>query len=112
MAAPIVGVDVGGTTTRAVRFDGDLVAVATVAAPTPRGAAAIVEQVTRLVNAVDGAPSAVAVGMPGRGKPRPYGTVPVTPRLPMMFAFRGPPAAPWPRAPTPGKGRRNPCWRR
>jgi glucokinase len=66
VAAPIVGVDVGGTTTRAVRFNGDLVEMAAVAAPTPRGAGAIVEQVARLVAAVDGAPSAVAVGMPGR----------------------------------------------
>ena len=64
--APVVGVDVGGTTTRAVRFDGDLVAVAAVAAPTPRGAAAIVEHVASLVRRVDGAPSAVAIGMPGR----------------------------------------------
>ncbi len=66
MTAPIVGVDVGGTTTRAVRFDGDLVAVAAVAAPTPRGAAAIVERIVQLVGDVDGAPAAVAVGMPGR----------------------------------------------
>jgi predicted NBD/HSP70 family sugar kinase len=62
----LIGVDVGGTTIRAVRFDGDLVAMAAVSAPTPRGAAAIVERIVQLVGDVDGAPSAVAVGMPGR----------------------------------------------
>jgi predicted NBD/HSP70 family sugar kinase len=66
MTASIVGVDVGGTTTRAVGFDGDLVAVGAVAAPTPRGVTAIVAQVTRLVGDIHGAPTAVAVGMPGR----------------------------------------------
>ena len=54
MSAPVVGVDVGGTTTRAVRFDGDLVAVAAVAAPTREASPAIVDEVARLVRAVAG----------------------------------------------------------
>ena len=74
MATSIVGVDVGGTSIRAVRFDGDhplhLSPAASVSLPTPRGAAAIAAVVSSAVLAtVDGAggdPVAVALGMPGR----------------------------------------------
>jgi glucokinase len=68
MANPIVGVDVGGTSIRAVRFDGDLTPAASVIAPTPRGAAAIAAAIASAVTeASDGGdPAAVALGIPGR----------------------------------------------
>jgi glucokinase len=63
-----VGVDVGGTTTTAVRFAPGEHAVAAVAtAPTPQGAQAIVHVVGRLVaDVADGAAEPIGVGMPGR----------------------------------------------
>ncbi len=64
-----VGVDVGGTTTTAVRFEAGAHAVAAVAAaPTPQGADAIVDIVGRLVaDVADGAAAEpIGVGMPGR----------------------------------------------
>ncbi len=66
--AVVVGVDVGGTTTRAVAFDGDLHPTAWQQAATPGGAPAVAARVSELVLAVaDGAPRAlVAVGVPGR----------------------------------------------
>ena len=74
MATSIVGVDVGGTSIRAVRFDGDrppdLTPAASVSLPTPRGAAAIAAAVSSAVlSTIDGTggdPVAVALGMPGR----------------------------------------------
>jgi glucokinase len=74
VATSIVGVDVGGTSIRAVRFDDDrhphLTPAASVSLPTPRGAAAIAAAVSSAVLAtIDGAagdPVAVALGMPGR----------------------------------------------
>jgi glucokinase len=67
MDVDVVGVDVGGTSTRAVAFDGDLAAVRTRAAATPRGAAAIADTVAALVADVAGArPALVAAGLPGR----------------------------------------------
>jgi predicted NBD/HSP70 family sugar kinase len=66
VASTIVGVDVGGTSIRAVRFDGDLHPVATVVVATPRGADAIAEAVGHAVREAGGAPVGVAVGMPGR----------------------------------------------
>ena len=75
MEVDVVGVDVGGTTTRAVAFDGDLVTVGTRTAPTPRGAAAVADTVAALVAAVAGVGAAlVAVGVPGRVVPE-AGTV-------------------------------------
>lgn len=65
-----IGVDVGGTSTRAVAFDASFEALAIESAPTPRGAGAIAELVGALVAAVRraaGAPPAeFAVCMPGR----------------------------------------------
>jgi predicted NBD/HSP70 family sugar kinase len=69
VAGPIVGVDVGGTSTRAVSFDGSLAPVATAVADTPRGAVAIAELVTALVADVARAPSGIAIGVPGRVDP-------------------------------------------
>jgi predicted NBD/HSP70 family sugar kinase len=72
VAASIVGVDVGGTSIRAVRFDGDLdhTSAASVSLPTPRGAAAVAAAVSSAVistiEGTDGDPVAVALGMPGR----------------------------------------------
>jgi glucokinase len=67
-----VGVDVGGTTTRAVAFDGALTPVAIEAAPTRPGAASIARRVAELVGALDASldgarrSASVAVCMPGR----------------------------------------------
>jgi glucokinase len=66
VTASIVGVDVGGTSIRAVRFDGDLAPAATASAPTPRGAEAIAVAVAATVAATGGDPAAVALGVPGR----------------------------------------------
>jgi predicted NBD/HSP70 family sugar kinase len=70
VVASTVGVDVGGTTTRAVLFDDSLAAVATRSAPTPRGGDAVVDLVATLVeehaSGATGPPDAVAVGIPGR----------------------------------------------
>jgi glucokinase len=70
VVASTVGVDVGGTTTRAVLFDDSLAAVATRSAPTPRGGDAVVDLVATLVeehaSGATGLPDAVAVGIPGR----------------------------------------------
>ena len=62
----VVGVDVGGTSTRAVCFDADLRPMSTATGPTPRGAAEVADLVARLVGEVAVAPSAVAIGVPGR----------------------------------------------
>jgi predicted NBD/HSP70 family sugar kinase len=64
--APIVGVDVGGTSTRAVCFDADLRPVTTAVGATPRGAEDIAELVARLVGEAAARPSGVAIGVPGR----------------------------------------------
>lgn len=67
--APVahVGVDVGGTTTRAVAFDATFAPLAIESVPTPRGAEPIAGQVAALVGRLPGADrSAVAVCMPGR----------------------------------------------
>ena len=67
-----VGVDVGGTTTRAVAFDASLSSLAIESAPTPHGAIPIARRVAELVDALRGpATSAtrsasIAVCMPGR----------------------------------------------
>jgi glucokinase len=66
MASSIVGVDVGGTSIRAVRFDTDLVAGATSVGPTPRGASAIAAAVAEHAREVGAGATAVSVGMPGR----------------------------------------------
>ncbi len=66
MASSIVGVDVGGTSIRAVRFDGDLAPAAMSAGRTPRGAGAIAGAVAQHVIEVGAGATAVAVGMPGR----------------------------------------------
>jgi glucokinase len=62
----IVGVDVGGTSIRAVRVDGDVAAVESSIGPTPRGAPAIVAAVAGHVRAVAADAVAVAIGVPGR----------------------------------------------
>jgi predicted NBD/HSP70 family sugar kinase len=68
----IVGVDVGGTSIRAVRFDPRLghTPAASVSLPTPRGAAAIAAAVSSAViltiDGTGGDPVAVALGVPGR----------------------------------------------
>jgi glucokinase len=70
MATSIVGVDVGGTSIRAVRFDGDLTPAATVVVPTPRGPDAIAAAVAGAASeAAAGALAALAVGIPGRVDP-------------------------------------------
>jgi glucokinase len=66
-----VGVDVGGTTTRAVLFDGDLAPIESRAEATPRGGDAVTDLVATVVDdlaAASGAgrPEVVAVGLPGR----------------------------------------------
>jgi glucokinase len=65
-----VGVDVGGTTTRAVLFDAALAPIDTRAAATPRGGDAVIDLVATLVTKLAGEaerrPSVVAVGVPGR----------------------------------------------
>jgi glucokinase len=70
VATSIVGVDVGGTSIRAVRFDSPLSPAASVSLPTPRGAAAIAAAVSSAVvttfDGTGGDPAAVALGMPGR----------------------------------------------
>ena len=66
VAASVVGVDVGGTSIRAVRFGGDLVPAESSAGTTPRGAEAIAAAVAGHVRAVGAGATAVAVGMPGR----------------------------------------------
>lgn len=69
MAAATVGVDIGGTTTRAVSFDEELVPGESRSAPTPRGAAAISDLVVHLVGDVvgngTGGLARLAVGIPG-----------------------------------------------
>lgn len=62
----MVGVDVGGTSIRAVRFDGDLAPAATSSGPTPRGAGAIAAAVAQHITEVGAGATAVSVGMPGR----------------------------------------------
>ena len=65
----LVGVDVGGTTTTAVRFEaGEHPGAAIAAAPTPQGLDAIVDIVGRLVaDVADGVVAEpIGVGMPGR----------------------------------------------
>jgi len=62
----MVGVDVGGTSTRAVSFDGGLGQQASAVATTPRGAHEITALVARLVGDVADEPSAVGIGLPGR----------------------------------------------
>jgi glucokinase len=65
-----VGVDVGGTTTRAVLFAADRTLLASASAPTPQGADEIIDAIAALVEeliAGNGEPAAVvAVGVPGR----------------------------------------------
>jgi predicted NBD/HSP70 family sugar kinase len=66
-----VGVDVGGTTTRAVAFDEAFAPGASLSAPTPRGADAIADLVVQLIADLggDGAGARlerVAIGIPGR----------------------------------------------
>jgi glucokinase len=66
-----VGVDVGGTTTRAVLFNSALASIATRADATPRGGEAITDLVATLVEGLAVASGAgplqvVAVGVPGR----------------------------------------------
>ncbi len=63
-----VGVDVGGTTTRAIRFGAAHDDMVGAAAPTPRGAGAIVDLVVTMVDEItDGAPiDRIGVGIPGR----------------------------------------------
>jgi glucokinase len=65
-----VGVDVGGTTTRAVLFDATLTPVATRLTPTPRGGDSITEVIIASVEALAAEravrPELVAVGIPGR----------------------------------------------
>jgi predicted NBD/HSP70 family sugar kinase len=66
----IVGVDVGGTTTRAVLFDHAFRPLAARSTATPLGADSITELVATMVdelgNGAGAAPDAVAVGVPGR----------------------------------------------
>jgi glucokinase len=69
MSTSIVGVDVGGTSIRAVRFDGDLTPAATVVVPTPRGSDAVAAAVADAARAADGGLAALAVGIPGRVDP-------------------------------------------
>lgn len=65
-----VGVDIGGTTTRAVAFDAALDVVATRSAPSRRGPAAVVDAVATLVDEVIAdtgiALAHVGIGVPGR----------------------------------------------
>ncbi len=65
-----VGVDVGGTTTRAVVFDATLAPVDSRSGSTPRGGDAVVELVATLVEELAAGarvrPETVAVGIPGR----------------------------------------------
>jgi glucokinase len=67
-ATKLVGVDVGGTTIRAVLFDGALTPVASESTPTPHGADVILDAVASSVETLTdgGTPDLVAVGMPGR----------------------------------------------
>jgi predicted NBD/HSP70 family sugar kinase len=69
MSTSIVGVDVGGTSIRAVRFDGDLTPAATIVVPTPRGADAVAAAVAGAAQSADGKLAALAVGIPGRVDP-------------------------------------------
>lgn len=66
MTSSIVGVDVGGTSIRAVCFDAALTPTATSAGRTPRGAPAIARAVAEHVTRVGAGASAVSVAMPGR----------------------------------------------
>jgi glucokinase len=65
-----VGVDVGGTTTRAVLFDAEHSPIASKSTPTPQGADEIIDSVAALVGQVIAEeptpPAVVAVGVPGR----------------------------------------------
>jgi glucokinase len=67
---PAVGVDVGGTTTRAVLFDAERTPIASKSTPTPQGADVIIDAVSALVEELIGGdadpPAVVAVGVPGR----------------------------------------------
>lgn len=70
MSPALIGVDVGGTTTRAVVFDRAVLPLRIESAPTPRGADAIAARVGELVATVAADTSApVAVCMPGRVAP-------------------------------------------
>lgn len=70
-SAALIGVDVGGTTTRAVVFDRAVQPLRIESAPTPRGADSIAARVGELVAAVaaDTSAAPVAVCMPGRVAP-------------------------------------------
>jgi glucokinase len=67
---PAVGVDVGGTTTRAVVFDAARTPIASTSTPTPQGADEIIDAVAGLVEELitgePDPPAMVAVGVPGR----------------------------------------------
>jgi glucokinase len=67
---PAVGVDVGGTTTRAVLFDAARTPIASTSTPTPQGADEIIDAVAGLVEELitgePDSPAMVAVGVPGR----------------------------------------------
>jgi glucokinase len=67
---PAVGVDVGGTTTRAVVFDAARTPIASTSTPTPQGADEIIDavagQVEELITGEPDPPAMVAVGVPGR----------------------------------------------
>ena len=62
----IVGVDVGGTSTRAVCFDAGLRPIAGTVAANVHGAVDIADLVARLVVEVAARPGAVVIGVPGR----------------------------------------------
>ncbi len=65
-----VGVDVGGTTVRAVLFDSERTPIASKSTPTPQGADEIIDAVAALVEGLivgqAAPPAVVAVGVPGR----------------------------------------------
>ncbi len=66
-AARVVGVDIGGTKIAAAAVAADGTVLARLAAPTPRGAPALLDAVAELVGRlpVPGPPAAVGVGAPG-----------------------------------------------
>jgi glucokinase len=66
VGSSIVGVDVGGTSIRAVRFDDEMQPVATAGGSTPTGLDAIVGAVVTHIAAVSVDHAAIAVGVPGR----------------------------------------------
>lgn len=67
MTDSFVGVDVGGTSIRAVRFDAALQPQETSTGPTPTGGATetVVAAIAEHVRAVQGAATAIGVGVPG-----------------------------------------------